>query len=68
MKQPIFVSKFSKKQVLRRASEETAPYTVKRVFSVAASTPYCVYHGVSSQVSRYPGVVKIGEMGRNNHY
>ena len=57
-----------KKQVLRRAAGETAPYTVKRVFSVAASTTYCVYHGVSSQVSIYPGVVKIGEMGRNNHY
>ena len=61
-------SKFEEKQVLRRAAGETAPYTVKRVFSVAASTPYCVYHGVSSQVSIYPGVVKIGEMGRNNHY
>ena len=55
-------------RVLRRAAGETAPYTVKRVFSVAASTTYCDYHGVSSQVSIYPGVVKIGEMGRNNHY
>ena len=62
------ISEKSTEQVPRRAAEETAPYTVKRVFSVAASTPYCIYRGVSSQVSRYPGVVKIGEMGRNNHY
>ena len=60
--------KTDKEQVLRRAAGEIARYTVKRVSSVAASTPYCDYHGVSSQVSRYHGVVKIGEMGRYNHY